>query len=179
MNKKKVLKIVLTVLLSMILLLVITVVAVFQFVIKPHTKEITTAVEQVISDPEFIEEFHLDEKQEEDLQDELQDSDLSDFLVEEGSDAPSSSDKPIQPKKPQSEYNSTYDYVKDNVDANDFKTGVSFASRVDIAYILGLLKGGLTVPEKKELKAYLKARFTDKEINTGISLYNKYSYLLK
>lgn len=179
MNKKKVLKIVLAVLLSLIPLLVITVVAVFQFVIKPHTKEIATAVEQVINDPEFIEEFHLDEKQEEDLQEELQDSNLSDFLIEEGSDTTSSSKKSVQPKKPQSEYSSTYDYVKDNVDANDFKTGVAYASRVDIAYILGLLKGGLTVPEKRELKAYLKERFTNQEINTGISLYNKYSYLLK
>lgn len=174
MKKKKILKIVLIVFLSLILLLVLSAAAVFQFIIKPHTKEIATAVEQVINDPEFIEEF----KVEEEIQEELIGDDLSEFLVEEEQPKEDKT-TPKQPKKPQSAYNSTYDYVKDNVDANDFKTGVAYASRVDIAYILGLLKDGLTVPEKRELKAYLTERFTSQEINTGISLYNKYSYLLK
>ncbi len=171
MKKKKVLKIVLTVFLSLILLVVIAACSIFQFVIKPHTQEITVAVEQLIN------ELETPEIPQEDIEtgEELIGDNLSEFLIE----GIGENETDTKPKKSQSEYNSTYDYVKDNVDSNDFKKGVSFASRIDIAYILGLLKDGLTIPEKRELKAYLKERFSNEEISEGISLYNKYSYLLK
>lgn len=168
MKKKKVLKIVLIVILSLIVLIAASAVAVFEFVIKPNTKAITEAVDQIITDESFIEEFELDSSELEGLTEFVEDE------LQEEADAQNE-----KAKKPQSEYKSTYDYVKDNVEANDFKKGVAYAARIDITYVLGLLKGGLTVPEKKELKAYLKERFTNKEINDGISLYNKYSYLLK
>ena len=176
MKKKKVLKIVLIVLLSLILAFILAVAAIFQFVIKPHSEELTTAVEQLITEleaSEFIEEnIEVDE--------ELINEDLSEYIIEDIiENEPSNTTETQQPKKPQSEYKSTYDYVKDNVESNDFKKGVSFASRIDVAYILGLLKDGLTVPEKRELKAYLKKHFSTSEISQGISLYNKYSYLLK
>lgn len=176
MKKKKVLKIVLIVLLSLILAFILAVAAIFQFMIKPHSEELTTAVEQLITElenSEFIEEnIEVDEG--------LISEDLSEYIIDDIiENNPTNNTETQQPKKPQKEYESTYDYIKDNVETNDFKKGVSFASRIDIAYILGLLKDGLTVPEKRELKAYLLERFTQKEVSEGISLYNKYSYLLK
>ncbi len=172
MNKKKVIKTILIVLLSLVIILVATAVAVFQFVIKPNTKVITDAVEQIITDEEFIEEFEIEALPEDLLEEIPEDLIPGDEKTGNGKDSP----KPVKPKE---EYKNTYDYIKDNVDSTDFKKGVSYVSRIDVAYILGLLKGGLTVPEKKELKAYLKERFSNSEINDGISLYNKYSYLLK
>ncbi len=167
MNKKKVIKTILIVLLSLVIILVATVALVFQFVIKPNTKAITDAVEHIITDEEFIEEFEIEA-----LPDDL----LEDFPTDTN---PNDEDVKNKPIKPKNEYKNTYDYIKDNVDGADFKKGVSYASRIDVAYILGLLKDGLTVPEKRELKAYLKERFSNAEINDGISLYKKYSYLLK
>lgn len=175
MKKKKVLKVFLIVFLSLILAIILSLAAIFQFVIKPHTEKIADSIEQVISDPEFINELVQDENAEEILEE----NNLSDFLIE-GIDGTNTSEQPQQtPKKPAEEYKNIYDYAKDNIDSNDLKTGMSFASRIDVKYILGLLKGGLTVPEKRELKAYLKKHFTNNEISQGISLYNKYSYLLK
>ena len=165
MNSKKIIKTILIILLSLIIILVATIVAVFQFVIKPNTKVITNAVEQIITDEEFIEEFEIESLPEDLLED------LPTDIVPDEENA-----KPVKPKN---EYKNTYEYIKDNVDSDDFKRGVSYASRVDIGYVVGLLKDGLTIPEKRELKAYLKERFTNEEINDGISLYNKYSYLLK
>ena len=98
------------------------------------------------------------------------------------SDKTSSAAKTEAPKKTEkkrSDYKSQYDYVKDNVPASDFSRGISLASRVDIGYVTGLLSGGLTAEEKRELKAYLTARFSGSEIAEGISLYSKYSYLLR
>ena len=81
--------------------------------------------------------------------------------------------------KDRSEYNSQYDYVKDNVPASDFSRGMALVSRVDIGYVTGLLSGGLTAKEKSELKSYLTSRFSGSEIAEGMALYSKYSYLLR
>ena len=175
MKKKKVLKVFLIVLLSLILVIILSLAAIFQFVIKPHSEEIVATIEQVISDPEFIDE----PGQEEIAGELLEENELSDFLIEGIGETGAPDQSTQKPKKPAEEYKNIYEYAKDNVDSNDLKTGMSFASRIDVAYILGLLKDGLTVPEKRELKAYLKQHFTNSEISQGISLYNKYSYLLK
>ncbi len=172
MNKKKVIKTILIVLLSLVIILVAVAAAVFQFVIKPNTKVITDAVESIITDEEFIEEFEIEA-----LPDDLIEEIPQDLFPDEGKTKDEK--KSPKPVKPKSEYKNTYDYIKDNVNSSDFKKGVSYASRIDVSYVLGLLKGGLTVPEKRELKAYLKERFSNAEINDGIALYNKYSYLLK
>lgn len=82
-------------------------------------------------------------------------------------------------KKPASAYSSKYEYVKDNVNTSDFSKGTALASKIDTGYVLGLLSRGLTSEEKTELKAYLKSRLSSAEIAEGISLYSKYSYLLK
>ena len=177
MKMKKVLKVVLIVLLSLILVLVLSLAAIFQFVIKPHTSEITTAIEQVINDPEIIGEPESKTLPEEILEE----NNLSDFLAEEIPEKPTT-DNPAtqkQPKKPIEEYDNIYDYAKDNVEPKDLKTGMAFASRVDISYILRLLKGGLTIPEKVELYAYLKQYFSSSEMKEGIAIYNKYEHLLK
>lgn len=180
MNKKKVIKTILIILLSLIIIFVAAAVAVFQFVIKPNTKVITDAVEQIITDEEFIEEFEI-ETLPEDLTEELTEDLLEEIPKDLVPEKEETEDKkePPKPVKPKEEYKNTYDYIKDNVDSSDLKKGISYASRIDVAYILGLLKGGLTIPEKRELKVYLKERFSNSEINDGISLYNKYSYLLK
>lgn len=175
MNKKKILKVCLIVLISLILVIILSLAAIYQFVIKPHSEEIIATIEQVVNDPGIVGES----EQEEIAEDLLAENELSDFIIEDipETDTP---DQPLQqPKKPAEEYKNIYDYAKDNIDSGDLKTGMNYASRIDIKYILGLLKGGLTVPEKRELKAYLKQHFTNSEISQGIALYNKYSYLLK
>lgn len=83
------------------------------------------------------------------------------------------------PKKKRSEYSSQYDYVKDNIPSSDFSRGMALASKVDMGYISGLLAGGLTSEERSELKAYLTSHFSGSEIAEGISLYSKYSHLLR
>lgn len=176
MNKKKVIKTILVVLLSLIVIFVAAAVAVFQFVIKPNSKVITDAVEQIITDEEFIEEFEIEDIPEDLIEDLIEETPIDEIPNNEQVEDKKEPTKPVKPKE---EYKNTYSYIKDNVENSDFKKGVAYASRIDIAYVLGLLKGGLTVPEKRELKAYLKERFSNSEINDGISLYNKYSYLLK
>ena len=74
--------------------------------------------------------------------------------------------------------NKTSDLTKD-IPAGDMAAAASLASKVDPGYILGLLSGGLTPEEKKELKDYLTGRLSGAEISKGIELYNKYSYLLR
>ncbi len=71
-----------------------------------------------------------------------------------------------------------YEQVKDQVDPKDYSDALSIAGKVDAGYILGLLSGGLTVEEKRELKRYLNQRLSGAEISRGLSLYAKYSHLL-
>lgn len=171
----KVLKIILIILLVVAVLAVAAAVAVFQFVIKPNAKQITTAIEEILYDDEITSgdtQQIVDEA--------IGNDELLAELGEVADEAVGEENVPKkETKKPKAEYKSQYDYIKDNVEADDYNLGMSFVARVDIKYILSLLKDGLTIPEKRELKAYLKARFTAAEIAEGERLYNKYSYLLK
>lgn len=179
---------------SVIAVLLAACAALYGFVIKPYSGKIITAVDELLEDEEFI----LELAEEGALTTEDFEDDTDEALSEDGGSAASgnkgnaSSERADggssqgtqpqyehKPKKDKSEYNSSYDYVKDNIDPDDLKKGMSLASKADVSYILGLLNGGLTSAEKKELKAYLKSRYTSSEISSGISLYNKYSYLLK
>ena len=171
----KILKIVFIVLLIIVLLLVACAALVFEFVIKPNSEQITSAIEEILYDDEIL----LGETQT--IVDEaMEDEELLGELDKAAEEIVGKGDiSKTETKKPKSEYKSQYDYIKDNVENSDYKLGMSFVSRVDIKYILSLLKDGLTIPEKRELKAYLKARFTDAEIAEGERLYNKYSHLLK
>ena len=196
MNKqaKKVIKIVLLVLLAAIIITVAAGWVVFEFVVKPNANKVITAIDSVLKDEEIIAQ----------IKPYLNDEELTRLLgeqitvaIEDGAtnedNAAESTQQPSedvaatpQPadginqevKKDKSEYNSQYDYIKSNVAAADFSRGLEFVARVDVGYILGLLKDGLTVPEKRELKAYLQERFSSSEIAEGVSLYTKYSYLL-
>ncbi len=191
---KKVIKIVLLVLLAVIIIIVAGGLAVFEFIVKPNANKVITALDSVLKDEEIINQ----------IKPYLNDEDLAHLLgeqitvaIEDGvgdeanaaeSTQPPSEDVTATPqpadginqevKKDKSEYNSQYDYIKSNVAAADFSRGLEFVARVDVGYILGLLKDGLTVPEKRELKAYLQERFSSSEIAEGVSLYTKYSYLL-
>ena len=185
--KKKKIKKVFIIIGSVFLSLVLILTALFFFVVKPYTRKLAVAIDQILSDKDFMGDLLIDPPsttesfQATDGQaTEGSDENSADTQLTEGSSENTDGQGNEQtPKKPIEKYNNAYQYVKDNVDDNDFKRGLSFAQRVDVAYILGLLKGGLTVPEKKELKAYLKERFSTEEINEGVALYNKYSYLLK
>ena len=71
------------------------------------------------------------------------------------------------------------DDLKSQIPAGDIAAATALAAKVDAGYILGLLSGGLTPEEKRELKEYLTSRLSGAEISRGIELYNKYAYLLK
>ena len=198
MNKqaKKVIKIVLLVLLAAIIITAIAGWAVFEFVVKPNANKVITAIDSVLEDEEIIAQIkpYLNDEELARLLGEqitvaIEDGVTNDANATETAQPPSQDvdtsakqqpDKVVneEVKKDKSEYASQYDYIKSNVAAADFSRGLEFVARVDVGYILGLLKDGLTVPEKRELKAYLQERFSSSEIAEGVSLYTKYSYLL-
>lgn len=89
--------------------------------------------------------------------------------------------RPEQTKKPQPAGNSSTDKMasaKAQVSAKDWADGMALVGKVDVGYIMGLMSGGLTSEEKKELKAYLTSRLSSGEISRALELYNKYSHLL-
>lgn len=192
--KKKKIKTIIIVIISVIAVLIAACAALYGFVVKPYSGKIINAVDQLLEDEEFMTELtdgeiippdngeeipeNSADSPSEQKKDEAQLRDGKNSAPE-NADSSSQSQYEHKPKKDKSEYNSSYDYVKDNVSPEDLKKGMSLASKADVSYILGLLNGGLTPAEKKELKAYLKSRYTSGEISSGISLYNKYSYLLK
>ena len=202
-NKKaaKILKVSAIVIGSLILIVVIVGVSVFNFAIKPQLKEISRVMEEVISDEEILKEIepYLDNEELVNIINQLETDGTSQALKEkakeyeeqikqdkanenntDGEKNTNVSDSDTQTiKKPASEYDSQYEYIKDNVNVSDFKKGTSLASKIDIGYVMGLMSGGLTAEEKKELKSYLTSRLSSSEIAEGIRLYSKYSYLLK
>ena len=198
MNKqaKKVIKIVLLVLLAAIIITVAAGWIVFEFVVKPNANKVITAIDSVLEDEEIIAQIkpYLNDEELARLLGEqitvaIEDGVTNEANATETAQPPSQDvdtsakqqpDKVVneEVKKDKSEYASQYDYIKSNVAAADFSRGLEFVTRVDVGYILGLLKDGLTVPEKRELKAYLQERFSSSEIAEGVSLYTKYSYLL-
>ena len=181
---------------SLILVIVIAGVSVFDFLIKPKFKEISKVVEEVISDEEILKEIepYLDNDELVNIINQLEKDGTSEALKEKAkeyedeiekdknteNEVPDSENTTTQNsvKTPASAYDSRYDYIKDNVNVSDFAKGTSLASKIDVGYVMGLLSGGLTAEEKKELKAYLQSRLSSAEIAEGIRLYSKYSYLL-
>lgn len=200
MKNKKILKGIKIALIALLTVAVLAAVAgycVFEFAIKPKSEQILNAVNEIIKDEEILNEIEPYLESEE-LEAILNQTEVLDQIDEEvsqqvtkppqtpkedtaktGKKTKSTPKPSAEPQKSKEEYNSKMEYIKDNVSNSDFAKGVAYASRVDVKYILGLLSGGLTTAEKKELKAYLKERFTSSEIAEGISLYSKYSHLLK
>ena len=170
----KKIKIILIILISVIALSVLGGVILYKTVLEKKVQDTITIIDEVINDDEFFKELapYIEVGQGETEEDII-------FSKPEKEPIQEAEGGTKTPTKPQTEYKNTYEYIKDNVETEDFKTGVSFASRIDVRYILGLLKGGLTSKEKTELKAYLMEHFTSDEISRGISIYNKYSHLLK
>lgn len=212
MKKEKTLKIVKITLITIgtiIAAAIICAVVVFNLLVKPHSEEIITAVEDIVKDEEiqkaiepyleieyvdnivgrfgddaivsFKEEVdnYIEKKQEKEKEAEKEKK--SEPAPENGNEAvvEKKTSTVKKPKKPASAYSSKYEYVKDNVSASDFSKGVALASKIDVGYVLGLVSGGLSSEEKSELKVYLTSRMSSSEIALGISLYSKYSYLLK
>lgn len=191
---KKIIKITLITLASLLFALVIAVLAVYNFVIKPNAEKITEAVNVILQDEEILEEIrpYLTEEEFERIAGDVDISDMEGISEMEKNPASEevpgtddvnntlvqNKDSTKKPQKDKSQYSSNYEYVKDNVDSNDFEVGVEFASRIDVGYVLGIVSGGITDAERQELKTYLKKHFTSEEIAMGIRLYTKYSYLL-
>ena len=204
----KIIKITALVLVGVVALSAVGVYVTLNYVVKPKSEQIIKAVDELLTDeeikkavepylapgeldsiikgednaPDLSEEQNPTEAGEEETTAESDNEKATGNSTAAKSDKTSSAAKTEAPKKTEkkrSDYKSQYDYVKDNVPASDFSRGISLASRVDIGYVTGLLSGGLTAEEKRELKAYLTARFSGSEIAEGISLYSKYSYLLR
>lgn len=193
LKKNKALKIIL-IALAAVLLLAAAALTALGILIKSKSSEIVSAVNEIISDEEIVSEIqqYLDE----DTLSELGlSADLFSFPITEEDEAQSAEDSTDAPsggnkadrggKNDKSSAASApagiknYEQIKEDVDKNDLARAMQLAGKVDVSYILGLLKGGLTAEEKAELKAYLKQRLSGSEISDGISLYTKYSYLLK
>lgn len=185
-GKASIIKRILIVLLCVIIFIIAAGVIAYNVFLKPNVEKVLTAVDEVILSGELFDE--IDPYMTDELLKQLEES--VDDEVGEAHEIPSNKadgentdieNKPttkIDPKNPNS-YKSKYDYIKANVRAEDFARGLEFASRIDIQYVLGIIEGGLTIPEKVELKEYLNERFTSTEQAEGLSLYIKYSHLLK
>lgn len=94
--------------------------------------------------------------------------------VPAASEAPATTPTPTE--KPAE--GSKLDKLKSQVEAKDLTDGLALSGKVDIGYVLGLLSGGLTPEERKELKSYLMQHLSSSEISRGIELFTKYSYLM-
>ncbi len=180
-KKKRVWLIVLIVIVSLFLVLGIGVTCIYQFSIKPKI------IEQLNSTPEKDTELSkavgvLMEEVEQILKDE----EMQKFINEEEPDKARELLEMIESVKKEKEEGTKppktaeekYDDIINNIDSEDMKIGKNFASRVDVGYLLGLLNDGLTREERREMKNYLRTRFSSTEISKGIELFGKYSYLL-
>ena len=177
MNKKKIIKYIIITLFVIVILALSGAFIFFQYVVKPNVNIIDQAVSEIINDETIMEEIdeYIKEQTEEGINEPT--------TKEEDSikkDQTKTQKKPSSKKVgPSSDYKTKEEYIKQNVPPADFAKGMALASKVDVPYLLGILSGGITKNEVKELKKYLKQRLTGAEISQGIALYSKYSYLLK
>ena len=184
MNKKKVkkiIKITAIVILSLALVLALAAVLVYNFVIKPNADKITNAVSVILSDEEIIEEikpYLTDDEFNKIMENVALPEDIQLPEQTDGQNTEKGNNQDKNDVKDKSKYSNSYEYVKKNIEEDDFKVGAQFASRIDVGYVLQLVSGGLTDTERQELKKYLKERFTSEEIALGIKLYTKYAHLL-
>lgn len=175
-TKKSIIK---WVLLSVVAVILVLVLVAFLYV----KLKLIPKIDEYMNDPEIA--SMLNELEQEDMNTMLDSVDGA--LGEEGvapSESPAPTEQPAPtaaPKSTKAPAKSTnrIDEIKSQIPASDMAAATALASKVDPGYILGLLSGGLTIEEKRELKAYLQARLSGAEINKGIALYNKYSYLLR
>lgn len=64
------------------------------------------------------------------------------------------------------------------VEADDRKVGLSLARKVNVGYLLGMLKGGITQEEKQKVKEHLKDKLSEQEYEKAKQLIYKYLRLL-
>lgn len=64
------------------------------------------------------------------------------------------------------------------VSFSDQIKGVQLALKIDIGYVLELIKPGLTPEVKAQLKDYMREKYTQDEITEIYELYNRYMHLL-
>lgn len=100
----------------------------------------------------------------------------SDTPASAASAAPQSTDNG---KKTDTSGKSAMELAKENVSPKDMAEGMKIASKIDIGYLSGLAKGGITEDEKKEAKEHLKGNLSSEEISELKTLIGKYSYLLE
>ncbi|MDR0958316.1 MAG: hypothetical protein LBM16_03805 [Clostridiales bacterium] len=70
------------------------------------------------------------------------------------------------------------EFVKNNVSVSDQILAVKLISKIDISYVTGLMKKGLTPEVKSELKKYAMEKYTIGELMQIYELYKKYGHLL-
>ena len=75
-------------------------------------------------------------------------------------------------EKTVSEDSSLYDRIKSNMTASDLSAAYRLSSKIDIPYIKSVFTN------KREVRSYLSAALTEKDIAKAMELYLKYAYLL-
>lgn len=179
MKKKKTAIIVVSVILGLALLLTASGIGVYQFYLKPKFETIVPGGNDDLSAIDA-------NKILEEVQTTLEEEEVKQYINEENPQETEELNVIIEDAKERNEQSkssgeaskSKYEQAKEQIAPADLKDGMALAAKVDAGYILGLLGGGLTVEEKKELKAYLTSRLSSSEISRGIELFAKYSYLL-
>lgn len=91
---------------------------------------------------------------------------------------PTTKNEPEKQQSP-SKKKSLTERAREEASPADFAAGMNIVSKIDVGYLTGLMKGGLTIEEKRAAKAHLTSRLSGSEISKMFSLYSKYSYLLK
>lgn len=206
MNKKKILKRVLITILIIIAVLALSVFCIFNFYIKPkYSTQIMEAVNELMQDEELMKEIDKiaqDEQLQKDIESAAQDEQLNADIAAaaqnatggtpnagapaqtaQENNADGNTDAPAQSKPakdPSSGSNkSLMEKAREEASPSDFAAGMSIAGKIDVGYLSGLMKGGLTPEEKQAAKAHITSRLSGSEISKMFSLYSKYSYLLK
>ena len=173
---------VILILLAIIIAIVLGFSAFFNFYVKDKIEDALVKVQQVICDPELQKE--IDSIVNEMIESgELQISQLDEYMhyqnAIEQMDAqqntepdagnatgqvPSPTDKPV----------SLYDRVKAEMTADEFAFAMYIYGKVDIGYVTGNIHSN-----REGVKRYIKSVLTSDEISKSLTIYKKYSYLLK
>lgn len=67
---------------------------------------------------------------------------------------------------------------RDQIEDADLYTGAEIYNVLDTGYLFDLAEGGLTDEEREEVEAYLRATLTPDQLETALTLYNKYVHLI-
>jgi hypothetical protein len=69
--------------------------------------------------------------------------------------------------------------LQEEISNEDKIEAIKYAAKLDIPYLLGLMKDGITAEDKKLVSEHLRERLTEEEYNKTKNLIVKYLYLLE